>query len=256
MRENLARLIYLRYRRGIYKAERPYILWEPTGIFGTHTLEEFLEVMPLVDVFSPSHDEFIDLVVGRGGCVVPFDPRTIQIQARKFVEAGIGPNRDGLIIVRCGVHGCFWMKSESEKGWVRPYHPPDSPLIKDVTGAGSAFLGAFAVCFEFGKDVKKSCAHGLIAASFAFEQFGLPERAEVHDPRKRLWKMIGGTGHQTRNDPIERSSTEVPCREKWNDDNPYFRLGLLEADPENFRPRDFPWPFWPSSRPASFHLYI
>ncbi|KAI1273550.1 hypothetical protein F5Y07DRAFT_376332 [Xylaria sp. FL0933] len=263
-KENVARLIHLRYRRGIYEGERPFILWEPSpGACRTHKLEEFLDVMPHVNVFSPSHDDFIDLTVGRGGIILPFEPRTIQFKARKFVEAGIGPNRDGLIIVRCGAYGCFWMKSEREKGWVRGYHPPDSPMIRDVTGAGSAFLGAFAVCYEFGKDIKKSCAHGIIAASFAFEQFGLPERRpEVPEPkkRKRLWRIIGGAGRRarkrTRNKPVkERSSTEVPCREKWNGDNPYFRLGLLESNPDNFPERNFPFPYWPSP-PSSFHLMV
>ncbi|KAI1424192.1 Ribokinase-like protein [Xylaria sp. FL1777] len=221
MKNHSIRLNYRRRARG-FGQNRPLIVWEPAPVAcEQNDIADFFHVLPLVDVFSPSHEELISLTIGQSELLIPFSHRLIQELALRFVDVGIGPDGDGLIIVRCGSHGCFYMKSAKDKGWVTPYYAHNCPEIKDVTGARSAFLGAFTVCFERTKDVKKSCLHGIIASSFAIEQFGLPvktksSRRDSH-PHDRPW-----------------------CDETWNDDNPFYRLGIKEMDPNSFFTKEFP----------------
>ncbi len=220
VKRNCAVLGNLRCARG-FGHHRPLIVWEPAcAACEPDNLKNVLDVLPLVDVFSPSHEELIDLTIGKSKLLSNFSHELIQKQAGIFTKAGIGPHRNGLIVVRCGPYGCFYMKSEKEMGWVRPFYDRGRPEVKDVTGAGSAFLGAFTVSFEATGDVKESCLRGTLAAAFALEQFGLPVYSnKAAKPNRYLPPFRGET---------------------WNNENPFFSLGLKEIQPDMFFTKSFP----------------
>lgn len=94
-------------------------------------------------------------------------------------------DRGGIIAIRTGKAGCCVSWRLGHYTWIPAYH--DSPTsaddvnkVVDPTGAGNAFLGAFAVALArySGTDdavkVKEAGAWGTIAASFAVEQLGMP----------------------------------------------------------------------------------
>ncbi|KAI0532172.1 Ribokinase-like protein [Xylaria digitata] len=183
--------------------------------------KEYLDVMRYVDVFSPNHHELVGLTVGSEKEPERFSHRFIEKQALKFIQSGIGPGRDGLIAVRCGKYGCFYMKNEQEKGWVGTFYDHRRPEVKNVTGAGSAFIGAFMVAFVESRDPRYSCFRGTVAASFALEQYGLPKKENNTLPRDHPDYIPG-------------------FRESWNGTDPFSRLGVLEAHSEMFYQKEYP----------------
>lgn len=60
--------------------------------------------------------------------------------------------------------------------WLPSYYPADSHMVVDATGAGNAFLGAFAVGWQETHSYVEAALYGQIAASFVIEQVGLPAR--------------------------------------------------------------------------------
>ncbi|KAI0411584.1 Ribokinase-like protein [Xylaria grammica] len=221
VRRNIIRLLRLRAARGLHMT-RPIIVWEPAaGGCERDNLESHFQMLQFVDVFSPNHNELSDLTVGRENALPHFSRQAIEEQARLYAQVGIGPEANGLIVVRCGRHGCFYMRNEEEKGWIGTYYDFRHSKVQDVTGAGSAFLGAFTAALVEGHNAKSSCCRGTIAASFALEQFGLPEKENYHKPK-----------HNPFNLPY--------CPELWNDDSAFFRLSRLELEPglayQNDRP--------------------
>ncbi|KAK4897950.1 hypothetical protein LTR27_004334 [Elasticomyces elasticus] len=167
--EQVADLVKLRWNKIIrHIKSEPYIVWEPHPKSCTSdTLKAHQEAAKLVDVFSPNHEELHSFF---GEPLESVDTDLIEEQARSFVKAGIGPMAD-------------------------------SDKVVDATGAGNAFLGAFAVGFcSTGSNVE-AAVYGTVAASFALEQIGLPVRVgegdeetwngcrlmdRVHEYRQRL----------------------------------------------------------------------
>ncbi|KAI0968334.1 Ribokinase-like protein [Xylaria arbuscula] len=217
--QQLSTLDFLRGKRGFYSQR--LITWEPASEACNQAhLIDILRTIHHVDIFSPSHDELINMTVGSDAVPDSFSPRIIQEQSERFIKSGIGHRRKGIIIVRCGFNGIFYMKSEKEKGWARSWDNQGTSMPRDITGSGSAFLGAFTVCYEATEDIKKACLHGMMAASFAMMQFGFPRR-------------------------VEKNSTRVDaelgpfCYETWNTKNPFYRLCLKEVDEDIFYQRPF-----------------
>ncbi|KAH0436519.1 PfkB family carbohydrate kinase [Colletotrichum camelliae] len=88
-------------------------------------------------------------------------------------------------VVRCGEYGFLTIPRSSAPVWLPPYHDVGSDKVVDPTGAGNAFLGAFAVAYKKTDDAALASAYGAVAASFVIEQMG-PPRREVVDGRE-LW---------------------------------------------------------------------
>ncbi|PHH67909.1 hypothetical protein CDD82_1011 [Ophiocordyceps australis] len=57
--------------------------------------------------------------------------------------------------------------------WLPAYHE-DSANVVDPTGGGNAFLGGLAVALARGLNLQDAACWGIIAASFAIEQIGMP----------------------------------------------------------------------------------
>ncbi|KAF5018782.1 hypothetical protein F66182_9232 [Fusarium sp. NRRL 66182] len=156
--------------------EKPVIVWEPAppSCEKTH-LKTHLEACRQVHVFSPNHLELASLV--RGGPDKPsFSRQATERDAQHFLDAGVGHRGEGIVVIRCGEHGCkILTRCRPEAEWFPAFYDSDSPKIVDTTGAGNAFLGGFAVGLQTTKDARQAAILGSVAASFALEQVGLPK---------------------------------------------------------------------------------
>ncbi|KAI1318869.1 Ribokinase-like protein [Xylariaceae sp. FL0255] len=194
LQTQLSFLLQLRQEIGI--KERPLIVWEPSplGCDKVH-LPAHLEACALVDVVSPNHLELGYLLTGKHSGPDPglltstsasLDKALIESQARKFLDVGIGPERQGIVVVRCGEHGVLNLLANGRAEWLPAYYEngngdgnrnssgnsSGASKVFDPTGAGNTFLGAFTVALEEIGDPFEASLRGSVAASFAVEQFG------------------------------------------------------------------------------------
>ena len=184
-------LLTLRGRANI-KA-KPLLVWEPRPSSCTPINHDaFFQAVQKVDIFTPNHVELAAIFGHSNPETVDTD--VIQGLALRLVDSG------SIIIVRAGERGCF-VTSGSCSHWLPPYYKPLggaakrlSPKIVDPTGAGNAFVGAFTIAFLDTRDMYQAACYGNVGASFAVEQFGLPELRGNEDG------------------------------EVWNDVDPYLRL--------------------------------
>ncbi|KAI0516902.1 Ribokinase-like protein [Xylaria bambusicola] len=168
-----------------FHGERRLIIWEPPDNPPCVEVVDYNYALSRADVFSPSHKELL-AITDDAGASAKFRYKSIEKGARKCIKRGIGPRRSGIIVVRCGQYGCFYMNGKNEKGWIRPYYSHRHPKVEDITGSGSAFLGAFGVAYMETGDMKMACVRGAVAASYALEQFGLPVLQNPDEPRGRF----------------------------------------------------------------------
>ncbi|KAI1304827.1 Ribokinase-like protein [Xylaria venustula] len=179
-------LLRLREEQGI--TERPMIVWEPAPMgCDSVNLSRHLELCALVDVFSPNHIELHRLFEGKGETDIDFSPSSIEAQARHFVTAGIGPNGNGVAVIRSGYHGVLIASKDKPAEWLPAYYGQGSDKVVDATGAGNAFLGAFAVAFQETNDPREAAFRGSVAASYAIEQFGPPTLTASTSESGELW---------------------------------------------------------------------
>ena len=168
----------LRVSAGV--ASPPLVVWEPAPascISGNQQVH--LQTTKLVDVYSPNHLELLDTFDSGVGDGTPaeFDRHRIEGQMLRVLESGIGRNADGAAVIRCGEHGCVVAARSYLIQWFPAFHESsDSSRIVDATGAGNAFLGAFAVTLSITSDLTEATIAGSVAASFVIEQVGLPHR--------------------------------------------------------------------------------
>ncbi|KAI8717142.1 PfkB domain-containing protein [Fusarium sp. LHS14.1] len=134
----------------------------------------------LVDVFSPNHLELEALVHGSSESASSFSRELVQEYAQAFLNAGIGREGRGAIVVRGGEHGCLTM-TKDESFWLPSFYDAASSKIVDTTGAGNAFLGGFTVGLQTTGELKEAAVLGTAAASFALEQIGLPQHVAASD---------------------------------------------------------------------------
>ncbi|KAJ5366331.1 hypothetical protein N7541_000272 [Penicillium brevicompactum] len=180
-------MLFLREKLGIQ--HRPLIIWEPAPLScKPENLQDFLAVAALVDVFSPNHLELAALFEDTPATS---DRSEIERLAKKFITNGVGPEGKGTVIVRVGEHGCFVRSSNLVSKWLPPFHvagPGEEQATKvvDPTGAGNAFLGGYSIGYlQTGGDIIQAANYGSVAASFALEQVGMPEKRCEGD--EELW---------------------------------------------------------------------
>ncbi|KAI0521269.1 Ribokinase-like protein [Xylaria bambusicola] len=179
-------LLRLRAEHGI--TERPMIVWEPAPMgCDSINLESHIKASALVDVLSPNHIELHRLFNGKSEKDIEFSQSSVEMQASRFVEAGIGPDRQGVLVVRAGYHGAMVLSSGKQPEWLPAYYGKDVEEVVDATGAGNAFLGAFAVAFQETKDAREACLRGAVAASYAIEQHGPPTLTAPTSESGELW---------------------------------------------------------------------
>ena len=172
--------------------DRPTIVWEPLPASCTEDLlPQCIAAMKCVDVFSPNHFELLSLFnLPRNA----FNKNSIQNLAGRCLRESIGPTANGVVVVRCGEHGCMLASRDTECVWKAPYHQEE---VVDTTGAGNAFLGGLIKGHHETSVWAEALDYGTIAASFTIEQYGPPDLQKDDDgeehwnggsPRARLVK--------------------------------------------------------------------
>jgi sugar/nucleoside kinase (ribokinase family) len=92
------------------------------------------------------------------------------------------------VLVTMGKEGTLASFGMSKKLHTVPAYEPR--IIKDVTGAGDAFIGAFLAEHVKNKENLWCCCVGSAAASFLIERIGptLPEKAEIYERATKIYE--------------------------------------------------------------------
>jgi sugar/nucleoside kinase (ribokinase family) len=170
----------------------PIIVWEPVPDLCTpEELENTKSALKCVDVLSPNHEELGALFGFEHTAGV--EKRVVEKHAEDLVASGIGPNGNGVIVVRSGKEGCYIARPGGDKTscWLPAYHT-DQQKVVDPTGGGNGFLGGLAVgLVRSGFDVVEAARWGSVAASLCIEQVGMPQlTASASTGTSELWNGI------------------------------------------------------------------
>jgi sugar/nucleoside kinase (ribokinase family) len=148
----------------------------------------------MVHIISPNHDELAGYYSIEDP-LVKDNPDTITSLAGKIAAAGIGEQGSGAIIVRAGRLGCLVGCRKHAPIWLPAYYPPteaggNNPKVVDPTGGGNAFIGGMGISIARNGSAKfvLAAAMGIVAASFAIEQVGMP-KLEMVDGEER-WNGV------------------------------------------------------------------
>lgn len=137
------------------RAGTPQITLDPGLWIGQRSLAEISELLRLCNAFLPSEAEarlLLGLTASR------------QEMARRLGEAGAP-----VVVLKLGAEGSLVYQREHNSFTSIPAAPA---RVLDVTGAGDAFCGAFAVGLSQTGDPIRSAQWGAVAASFVIEGFG------------------------------------------------------------------------------------
>ncbi|KAF0325323.1 pfkB family carbohydrate kinase [Colletotrichum asianum] len=167
----------------------PLFAWEPSPLHCDEAWKDHLDAGQHVDVLSPNDKEVVKMMTPRAE-EGPWDRGLVERAAALISDEGycqrdLEQQRRWTTVVRCGEYGCLTVPRASAPVWLPPYHDIGSDKVVDPTGAGNAFLGAFAVAYKNTDDAVLASAYGAVAASFVIEQMGPPKREVVDD--KELW---------------------------------------------------------------------
>lgn len=163
-------------------------MWEPAppGCDRVN-LQAHLQACKVVDVFSPNHLELGYLFEGRVVQSPSFEKATIEKFAKQFLDSGMGNTTSGIVVVRSGEFGVLTL-SATAADWLPPFYDgPSSDKVVDPTGAGNAFLGGFTTVLCESGDPREASIYGSVAASFALEQFGIPQPSPGSHNYEELW---------------------------------------------------------------------
>lgn len=142
----------------------------------------------MADVFSLNHLELLALC-GRPPQSV-LDKAEIEALAQDFLECGVGLEAGGTVVVRAAEYGSMVVSHSTAPVWISSCHSyeteaPCDPKVVDPTGAGNAFLGAYAVGFLRTGGRAEAARYGSVGASFALEQVG--SSIKSIEGGKELW---------------------------------------------------------------------
>lgn len=133
----------------------PQITLDPGLWIGRRSLAEIGEALALCSAFLPSEAE-ARLLFG------PAMPRSEM--ARRLADAGAP-----VVVLKLGAEGSLVYQRADDSFTAIPAAPA---RVVDVTGAGDAFCGAFAVGLAETGDPVVAARWGAVAASFVIEGFG------------------------------------------------------------------------------------
>ena len=166
--------------------DKPLLIWEPRPSSCIPTnLQDFFQAVQKVDVFTPNHVELAG-VFGHPNLQLP-SRATVETFALKFLGSDVGGQRT--VVIRAGEEGCF-IADDQTREWLPAYHEPtivegmvtgSSAKVIDHTGAGNAFIGAFAIGYLSTSSIHDAACYGNVGASFAMEQIGLPDLSQSED---------------------------------------------------------------------------
>lgn len=177
----------LRHKAGV--EQRPLIMWEPRpSSCVPENRNALFRAVQMVDIFSPNHIE-LALIFGNPSPEI-MDRTTLERYASRFLESGLGQSNSGAVVLRAGEEGCLVVSNTHPAKWIPSYYAlfgeAKTSKVVDPTGAGNAFLGAFAIGYLETRDLVHAACYGNVGASFALEQIGVPTM-EVLGAGKELW---------------------------------------------------------------------
>src|SRR4051794_11950590 len=118
MKTRISNILALRTQIGIQ--DRPLLIWEPAPLAcKAETLQTCLEAAALVDVFSPNHIELARLFQDS-----PISPDKFEIErlALKILDSGVGPEGNGVVVIRAGENGCLVQSRGLARKWIPPFY--------------------------------------------------------------------------------------------------------------------------------------
>ena len=160
---------------------------------GTRSLEETVDLLNAVDIFSPSWQDVLMIVSVE-------EPIEALRQLRKLVP------EPRSIVIKCGANGVFSHTSGADH-WL---HVPAAAVdVIDTTGAGDAFCGGFLARFAYDENPMESLLYGAVSASFCVESYGLAglTSATLSDASARLASLRSLVS----SDALELAYEEVPA---------------------------------------------
>jgi ribokinase len=132
------------------------IVWEPTPLQVSIPAEQVRAALAQVDFISPDLSEAQELT-GRD---------TEDDAVATLLDWGAR-----LVALRLGARG-----SRVDTADGGSFHVPAVPAnVVDTTGGGDAYCGGFLVALADGLDAAEAAARAAVSASFAIEQFGVPD---------------------------------------------------------------------------------
>ncbi|RLT43454.1 MAG: carbohydrate kinase family protein [Chloroflexi bacterium] len=150
------------------RAATPQLTLDPGLWIGQRSAAEVGAVLALCDAFLPSEAE------ARLFC----GPQTTrQEMARRLAALGAP-----VVVLKLGAEGSLVYQRDSDRFTAIPAAPA---RVLDVTGAGDAFCGAFAVGLSETGDPATAAQWGAVAASFVIEGFGALHALETATPNER-----------------------------------------------------------------------
>lgn len=184
----------------------PIFVWEPVpDLCRPEELAKFYDALRYVNVVSPNDMELAQMF-GRNTA----DHDSNRALSHSIIEAGIGRDGNGILVIRAGRNGCY---AFSRKGHLELPAFLHSKVL-DPTGAGNSFLGALAQALVSADRIplklvqsemqaasgwERTCKHwagdrnipavlicATVAASFVIEQIGMPNLS-VSQTGEELW---------------------------------------------------------------------
>ncbi|KAG8700081.1 hypothetical protein FRC09_006180 [Ceratobasidium sp. 395] len=185
----------------------PFTIYEPIPFRCVpEELPALKTILNRIDVLSPNAEEALGLL-----SIDKADentPSVIEQAAATFLSFGIGKDRSGYVVIRCGAMGAYGATLSSGKvaGWWVPAYwtAEDGSAVVDVTGAGNSFLGGLSAGLLLANgDVREAVMYATTSAGYTIQQTGLPKV-------------------EYKRDQISGQTTEL-----WNGDSPQDRLTIL-----------------------------
>ncbi|KAK1634078.1 PfkB family carbohydrate kinase [Colletotrichum phormii] len=171
------------------------IAWEPSPINSHNRQIEHMRAVHFSDICSPNDHELLRMKGIDDSLGSPYNRALVEHHAIDLSNGNAAPGHPALLkeaqdrprvtVLRCGDQGYLTIPRDGDPTWLPPFHDYGSSKVVDPTGAGNAFLGAFAIVFARTGDAVLASAYGSVAASFVIEQIGPPKR-EVIDG-KEYW---------------------------------------------------------------------
>ncbi|KAL1412478.1 hypothetical protein Q8F55_000223 [Vanrija albida] len=220
-------------------AWRPKVVFEPhPEIINPGEREALEAIAHRLHVLSPNHEELLKFY----GIATPErgEPTVAAVESvvEHLLDVGVGEDGGGIIVVRCGSQGACVATRAGGTRWIPAYLDTCPQRVKDVTGAGNAFIGGFVAGLHYTSDAYEAGLYATVSASFVVEQRGLPS----YTPSPALAPLPSAPlGAPSPISPLiahdesffavanGRAKPDPSVPDMWNDEAPQSRLAKLRA---------------------------